>query len=74
MINNTGVTQELDVMGGLFYDDQGEVIADDRNMETNWASEIVMPGEHVSFEIIVNGIQEAADFELNVEAQPAEDS
>ena len=74
VINDTGVAQELDVISGLFYDKEGEIIADDRNMETSWSFELIQPGERVSFEVIVDGIQEAADFELNVEAQPVGDS
>lgn len=70
VINNTGVSQELDVMGGLFYDERGQVIADDRQMETHWSVDIVSPGGRAPFEVVVDGIQTAADFELSVEAQP----
>lgn len=72
VVNNTGVSQELDVMGGLFYDERGQVIADDRQMETHWSVDIVSPGGRAPFEVVVDGIQTAADFELSVEAQPVE--
>ena len=72
MVNNTGITQELDVMGGAFYDDIGQIIADDRDMVASWSVGIVGPGERVPFEVVVNGVQGAADYELNIEAQPVE--
>jgi len=72
VINNTGVYQELDVMGGLFFDNQGQVIADDRNIETHWSAEVVPPGGRVPFELVVDGIQIVADFKLSVEAQEVE--
>lgn len=72
VINNTGASQQLDVMGGLFFDNQGQVIADDRNIETHWSAEVVPPGGRVPFEVVVDGIQTAADFKLNVEAQQVE--
>ena len=71
MINNTGTSQELDVVSGIFYDSQGQVIAADRDVEGEWPIEVVPPGGRVPFKLVVNGIQSAANFELGVEANPS---
>jgi hypothetical protein len=72
MLNDTGVSQEMDVISGLFYDSQGQVIADDRDMEGSWPIEVVPPAGRVPFELVVGGAQGFASFDLNVEANPTE--
>ncbi len=72
LINNTGSAQEVGFIGGLFYDDQGQVIANDDNLEGNWPVEVVPPGGGMPFELWVEGIQNAANFDLSVEAIPRE--
>jgi hypothetical protein len=71
MINNTGTSQELNVVSGVFYDGQGQVIAGDRDVEGEWPIEVVLPGGRVPFKLVVNGIQGVANFELGVEANPS---
>lgn len=74
LINNTGAPQEMDVISGLFYDAQGQIIASDRDLEGAWPIEVVPPAGQMPFELVVNGIQNAANFDLNVESTPVEDT
>ncbi len=72
LVNNTGSIQEVGFISGLFYDDQGQVIANDDNLEGNWPVELIPPGGEMPFELWVEGIQNAANFDLSVEAIPRE--
>jgi hypothetical protein len=74
LINNTGTSQQIDVVSGIFYDGQGQAIANDRNMQGNWPIDVVPPGGQVPFEVTVHGIEIAASFNLNVEAAPLRDA
>lgn len=71
LINNAGASQELWYLTGTFYDAQGQVIADEGSAYGYWPVEVIPPGGHVPFELIVEGIQSAAGFDLSVEAQPS---
>jgi uncharacterized protein YgiM (DUF1202 family) len=69
MINDTGASQEVALLTGTFYDTQGQVIADEDNTFDYWPIEIVPPGGRVPFELAVEGIPNAANFNLRVEAE-----
>lgn len=71
LINNTGGTQKLDFISGIFYDAQGQIIADAKNIDVYWPLDFILPGGQVPFEMTVNGIQSAANFNLSVEAEPS---
>lgn len=64
MINDTGSAQELLFITGLFYNDQGQLVADDQSTYDYWPVDVVPPGGRVPFELAVNDIQSAANFEL----------
>ncbi|MCB9107819.1 MAG: hypothetical protein H6633_26725 [Anaerolineales bacterium] len=74
MVNNTGVAQELSLVSGTFYDGQGGIIADAANTVDYWPIDIIPPGDQVPFELTISNIQSAADFNLNVTAQPSNQS
>jgi hypothetical protein len=73
-INNTGSAQELLAINGIFYDGQGQVIADQDDSYAYWPGYVVPPGGSVPFELLVDGIGEAAKFDLSVEAEPSDES
>jgi hypothetical protein len=70
MVNDTGVAQEVGYITGIFYDGQGQVIADEDNIFDDWPIDIVPAGGRVPFKLTVRGIQEAANFEMRVAADP----
>jgi hypothetical protein len=75
MINNTGASQELAFVTGTFYDAQGQVIAgEDRTFDYWPIINAVPPGGRVPFELTVEGIQSAANFDLSVKAEPSEET
>lgn len=71
LINNTGVYQELFFITGTFYNAQGQAIADEGNAYGYSPALVIPPGERVPFELTVEGVQSAANFDLRVEAQPS---
>ncbi len=75
LVNNTGSSQALDLITGIFYDDQGQVIAGEESIYDYWPIVDAIPsGSRVPFELIVDGINDAANYMLNVEAQPSSES
>jgi hypothetical protein len=73
-INNTDSPQELLAINGIFYDGQGQVIADEDDSYAYWPGYVVPPGGSVPFELLVDGIGEAAKFDLSVEAEPSDET
>jgi hypothetical protein len=74
LANNSGVSQTLTEVTGIFYDAQGQVIADQGDTIGYWPVDIIPPGGQVPFELLVEGINGAANFDLNVAAEPASTS
>ncbi|MFN8456224.1 MAG: FxLYD domain-containing protein [Anaerolineae bacterium] len=72
--NETGSPQELEAVSGLFFDEQGQLIADRSSTFDYWPVNVVPPGGSVPFALTVFTIQSAAKFDLNVEAQPSEEN
>lgn len=70
MVNDTGSAQELSYVSGTFFDDQGQIIADQTSTTDYAPLEIIPPGGRVPFELMVNNIQSAADFELWAKSTP----
>jgi hypothetical protein len=73
-INNTGTSQELFYITGTFYDAQGQVIADEESTYDYWSVPVIPPGGRAPFELTVEGIQSAANFDLRVEAEPSNEN
>lgn len=71
LTNGTGAPQELEDVSGAFYDAQGQLIADKSSTFDYWPINVVPPGGAVPFELTVFDGQGAADYDLNVEAQPS---
>jgi hypothetical protein len=69
VINNTGSTQALELVKGIFYDGQGQVIAGDDDIYGYWPVDVVLPGGAVPFELFVESVSTAANFDLSVEAE-----
>jgi len=72
MLNNTGASQELFYVTGMFYNDQHQLIANEESTYDYWPFEIVPPGGQVPFELTVFDIRSMADFNLSVETQPSD--
>lgn len=71
MINDTGASQELEAVTGSFYDAEGRLIADEGSTYDYWPINVVPPGGSVPFELTVFDVQNAANFNLAVEAIPS---
>lgn len=71
LINNTGISQELYTVSGTFYDSQGHIIADENNTDDYWPIKMIPTGGRMPFGMFVDGITSAANFELNVTAEPS---
>jgi hypothetical protein len=74
MINNSGSAQDVSEITGTFYDAQGQVIASADNTEAYWSVETISHGGRTPFEMVVEGIENAANFNLSVEAEPSQAS
>lgn len=72
VVNNTGSPQKLTSVLGTFYDSQNQVIAGPDNGESYWPAYVVAPGSGVPFELAVNSIQNAVNFDLNIAAEPSD--
>jgi hypothetical protein len=70
IVNQADSAQEIKLVTGQFLDTQGQVIADESRVSGYWPVAIVPPQDKVPFELFAEGIQNAADFKLRVEAQP----
>ena len=73
VINNTGSSQELFFISGVFYDAQGQPLPDTATIDY-WPIEIVPPGGRVPFELTILEAQTIDTFDLTVEAAPSEDT
>lgn len=71
VINNTGASQELAYITATFFDGGGQQM--DTGTLDYWPIEDVPAGGRVPFTLTAFGIQNAADFSLNVEAAPSEE-
>jgi hypothetical protein len=71
MINNTGSAQTLQVVTATFYDAQGQIISP-ANMTDYWPTEAIPPGAQIPFELNIAGVPNPADFDLNVDAVPSD--
>lgn len=69
IINNTGASQEIIYVTGLFYDNQGRTIAGLANTDDYLPLNVVPPGGTMPFELTVYTIRSVEDFELNVAFQ-----
>jgi uncharacterized protein YgiM (DUF1202 family) len=69
LLNNTGNAQELALVTGTFYDEQGQVVADG-NTTDYWPVAGIPQGGQVPFELVVPGLTSVANFDLRVDAQP----
>lgn len=74
MLNNTGVAQQLDYISGTFYDSQGQIIADENSTGDYWPFKLIPAGERLPFGLFVDGIYDAANFDLQVQAEPGSET
>jgi hypothetical protein len=71
LTNDTGSPQTLLLVTGTFYDAQGQVIANPDNVYDYWpVADAVPAGGRIPFGLVVDGIREAANFTLSVQAEP----
>jgi hypothetical protein len=67
--NNTGSSQELLAITGIFHDAQGQVIDDANISYSYWPGYVIPPGGSMPFELMVDNIDSSADFDLSAEAK-----
>ena len=68
-VNDTGAPQRLTDIIGIFYDADGQVIADRGDFVSYWPTDVVPAGGLVPFEVEIYDVREVADFDLKVIAQ-----
>lgn len=71
IVNNTGLAQEITGVSGVFFDAQGQIIADDIDLSDYWSSDVLPNGGRTPFQLSVSGITSAASHNLSVETQPS---
>jgi hypothetical protein len=71
MVNNTGSSQMLQFVSATFYDAQGQVMPP-ASINDYWPTEAMPPGAQIPFELSVAGIPNPANFDLNVNAVPSD--
>jgi hypothetical protein len=74
IVNQSDSPQELKRVTGTFLDAQGQIVADETNTSDYSPIQIVPSQGQVPFELVVDNIQSAADFELRAEAEPSSDT
>lgn len=68
VVNNSSVEQQIITVTGDFFDSQGQLVADE-TAALDFLPQIFVPvGGRVPFEILVDGLQSAARWDLRVEA------
>jgi hypothetical protein len=72
--NHTGISQELAYIFGIFYDAQGQVIADQNSTTDYWPINFIPPGGEIPFELTVADIQTVANFDLGIKAEPSDET
>ncbi|MBE7556978.1 MAG: hypothetical protein HS126_38560 [Anaerolineales bacterium] len=72
LVNNTSTAQKLMSVLGTFYDAQNQVIAGPDSGDGYSPAYVVAPGAGVPFELAVDTIENAANFDLNVAAEPSD--
>jgi hypothetical protein len=74
LANHTGVSQSLATIWGIFYDVQGQIIADNNNTFDHWPVNVISSGGQVPFELTVADVQSVSNFDLRVEAEPSDET
>ena len=72
--NQTGAPQELDFIAGIVSDAQGQTLAGEDSMIDQWPLDIMPPGAQMPFGLTIDGIQTGANFALNVNAEPIDET
>lgn len=71
LVNTTAVTQQIVRVTGVFYDAQGQVVADDRNVLDVFPQALVPAGGRVPFELQLDQAFTIARYELMVDSLPS---
>lgn len=71
LINNTGFSQELFDIVGQFYDVNGQVVADESSTYGYWPIFVIPADGRMPFELTVEGIRDAANYDLRVDSEPS---
>lgn len=71
VVNNTGSSQRIIYVTGIFYDNQGRIIAGVADTEDYLPFEFVPSGGRIPFKLTVYDTQGVSDFDLSVASQPS---
>ena len=72
--NRTGRSHQLDWLTGTFYNQQGQLIAGDTDTYDMLPIDLIPPDGQVPFQLIVEGIDSVADYTLQVESEPVDET
>jgi hypothetical protein len=70
LINDTGSGQQLALVSGTFYDDQGQIIGES-TYNYNSPVKVVPSGGRIPFELVVHSLQRTANYDLWATSMPA---
>ncbi|RMF03941.1 MAG: hypothetical protein D6768_04620 [Chloroflexi bacterium] len=71
MVNNSSTAQEIEQVSAIFYDARGNVVGQDNRIDAYWPGYSVPPNGEMPFQLLVNGLSGAADFNLTLGAVSA---
>ena len=66
LLNGTGTVQSIYSFTGIFYDEQGEIVATEDDTDYYVALEIVPDGEKTPFELTIYDVSHVANYNLSV--------
>ena len=67
VVNNTTIPQQLVTITGVFYDAQGQVLADGNAVLEFFPQAVIPPGDRAPFELLVDDVTAIARYELMVD-------
>lgn len=68
LVNHSATAQEIERVSATFFDAQGNQIGQGNHIQAYWPGYSVPPGGDMPFQLLVNGLSGAANFDLNLGA------
>lgn len=68
LVNHSATAQEVERVSATFFDAQGNQIGQGNHIQAYWPGYSVPPGGGMPFQLLVNGLNGAANFDLNLGA------
>lgn len=75
VVNHSATPQDIELVSATFYDAQGNVIGQEHNIQAYWPGYTVgADNASMPFQLLVNGLSGAADFDLSLEASSSDNT